>query len=185
MPPSLITGAPPGSTSRDPRRLRGLEQQRHHRRRVGEGRHPRRAVALLERLQHLLGRDRDFVDAHADRVGSALATAGITGRSGPCPPPSRRTGPSGSSVSTRIDSTRRHLERRRAPVFEQRRDLVEARAEDLLLHERLAEAHVGAALDLAVTSSGLIARPSRARPRPSPRGRAGLDVDRPRRPHAE
>ena len=99
---------------------------------------------------------------------TALATAGITGSSGPWPTSLAPNGQFGSGSSISITLDLGHVERGDALVLEQRRNLVHQRvgelrrqaAEHLLFHQRLAQAHVDAA-----------DRPGRARAPDSRRGR--------------
>ena len=87
---------------------------------------PAPSPSARARCSTLLRRDRDLVDAHADRVvdrvrrppaGSAAAAPGR--------PPWRRTGRSGPGPRRGTCRRRAHLERRRALVLEQRRVLVD------------------------------------------------------------
>ena len=110
-----------------------------------------------ERAQNLVRRDRHFVDAHADRVEHRVgdrrhdrqqrSLADFLG--------AERSG--GIRMLDKIREDLRHVEARRALVFEDRRELVHERvrqprrqpAERLFFHQRFADSHVHAAFDLA------------------------------------
>src|SRR5437879_2700302 len=104
-----------------------------------------RRLALLfssQRLDDLLGRDRHFVDPHAQRVEHRGADRGDDRQQGALTRLLRSVWPfrvvgfddEGLHVG--------HVEESRRLVLEHRRPLVEPFAERLLLHERLAQSHV-------------------------------------------
>src|SRR5437867_5177611 len=104
----------------------------------------------LERLEDLVRGDGHLVDADPERVMDRVGDRRDDGKQRSLPDllgAERALGIVGLHQD-RVDLVR--LERGRALVLEHRGLLVQALPEDLLLHQRLADAHVDRALDLAL-----------------------------------
>ena len=133
-----------------------------------------------QRLDHLLGRDRDLIDPDADRVVHGRADRGRDRQQGALSGLLRAVRPLGIDG---LDDERLHLghvEKCRRLVLQHRRPLVEALAKRLLFHERLAKTHVDAALDLPFDQQR-IDRAADVMGDPDPvhvdESRAGVDVE--------
>ena len=114
------------------------------------------ALALeLEGLEHLVRRDRHLVDAHADRVVDRVGDGGDDGQQRPLPRFLGAERPLGIVGLDQDGVDLRRLERGRALVVEQRRDLVQALA--------------GTPAPPSAPRRG----PCRSSPRPGPRRAAG------------
>ena len=104
-----------------------------------------------------MGPYRHLVDPHADRVEDRVGQRRDDGKQRPLPHLLRAERTRGIGILDQVRGARWHLVERRALVLQDRRHLVDQRVgaalgqatEDLLLHHRLAQAHVDTALDLA------------------------------------
>src|SRR3989442_6521979 len=111
-------------------------------------------VAQAERVEDLLRGDRRLVEAHADRVVHRVRDRGNDRVERSL---ARLLRTERSLRVDRLDDDRlerRRVERGRQLVVEERRLLVQPAAEDLLLHDDLAVAHVRRSLDLALDVRG-------------------------------
>src|SRR5438105_4054710 len=110
---------------------------------------PRLSLLLpAQRLDHLLRRHRRLIDPHAQRVEHRRVHRRDHRQQRPLP---GFFGPIQTFGVVRLDDERLHLggvEEGGRLVLEHRRPLVQALAKLLLLHQRLAQAHVDASLDL-------------------------------------
>src|SRR5215472_14316842 len=128
----------------DRRRIRNLRES---------SRTVTRLLTLLfaaQRLDDLLGRDRDLVDPYPQRIVYGRADRGGNGKERSL---SRLLRPVGTFLVDRLDEERhdlRHVEEGGRLVLQHRGPFVQALAKDLLLHQRLAQPHVDAALDLTL-----------------------------------
>src|SRR5690242_13388827 len=126
-------------------------------RRIRDGGKSRRSVPRIltlflaaQSLDDLLWRDGDLVDPDAQGVVDGRTYCRRHGEKRALP---RLLRPKRTLAIDRLDDVGldvRHVEERWRLVLEHRRPFVQTLPKDLLLHQRLAEAHVNAAFDLAL-----------------------------------